>query len=156
MKIAIYSREVKKENVSFVKEMFLVLEKHNIEIIVCKTFSDFLKNEIANSNYSIFSTNKELKGVDYLFSIGGDGTLLETITLIRDANIPVLGINTGRLGYLSAITIDKVNEAVTNLIQGDFELDSRTLLSLKTKNDFFGETNYALNEVTVQKKIPLQ
>lgn len=152
MKIAIYSREIKIEDIPFVNEMFEILKQHKINVVVCKTFAAFLEKEISPSSYPTFSTHDELKGVDYLFSIGGDGTLLETVTLIRDTKIPVLGINTGRLGYLSAITTDEIRYAIQSIVDGNYELDSRSLLTLSASEDFFGETNYALNEVTVQKK----
>jgi len=152
MKIAIYTRELKIGDNSFIKEMFQALEENNIEVLVCKVFSESFFDGFDVSKYPVFSSYQELDEVDFLFSIGGDGTLLETVDLVRDSNIPVLGINTGRLGYLSSITTDEIRYAIESIVSGKFELDSRSLLALDTSEKFFGDKNYALNEVTVQKK----
>ena len=152
MKIAIYGREVNERYISFVKALFQKLNENEIEFIVYQSFYNFLKKELNLSPQNTFTSHHEVKTVDFLFSIGGDGTLLETVTLVRDYNIPILGINTGRLGYLSSISTDEINQTLDSIIKGEFELDHRTLLSLETTNDFFGLTNYALNEITLQKK----
>lgn len=152
MEIAIYGREVSEKNISFIEELFRVLEEYGINVIVDYLFAEVLHKQVDLPQIPLFKSHEDIKSVDYLFSIGGDGTLLETVTLVRDANIPVLGINTGRLGYLSSITVDEISKAIKSIVDGDFEVDKRTLLSLSTAQDFFGDTNYAMNEVTVQKK----
>jgi len=104
----------------------------------------------------LFSAHKDIaRGVDFLFSVGGDGTLLDTITLVRDSGIPVLGINLGRLGFLSGISRDRILQALDSICQGRYRLDQRTLIRLETSAGLFGDLNYALNEVTVHKKLPL-
>ncbi|MCO6500505.1 MAG: NAD kinase [Vicingus serpentipes] len=153
MRIAIYGKTISENYISFIQELFQKLEVHQIETIVCLSFYDFLKEKIQLSPQKTFTNHHEIKDVDYLFSIGGDGTLLETVQLVRDQNIPILGINTGRLGYLSSITTNEIDQAVASIMNQNFELDNRTLLSVETiSSDFFGSTNYALNEVTIQKK----
>ncbi|MDR4987455.1 MAG: NAD kinase [Bacteroidales bacterium] len=87
-----------------------------------------------------------------MISIGGDGTLLDTITLLQDSGIPVLGINTGRLGFLSAISTDEIAMAAKSLISGDFGIETRTMLELSSPDDLFGNFNYALNELSVLKR----
>ncbi|HEX5002172.1 MAG TPA: NAD kinase [Bacteroidia bacterium] len=100
-----------------------------------------------------FSTHEELRGkVDFLVSLGGDGTLLDTITLVRDSGIPIVGVNTGRLGFLAGISKDDINQVVDALVKGRFHLDSRSLIRLETSSPLFGEVNYALNEITIHKK----
>lgn len=154
MKVAIYGKTVSENYISFINELFQKLDENQIGIFICKSFHEFLQQKIDTPpTYTTFTNHHEIKDVDYLFSIGGDGTILETIKLVRDKNIPILGINTGRLGYLSSITTDEINEAVSSIINKDYELDNRTLLNIETNSDnFFGSTNYALNEVTIQKK----
>ncbi len=87
-----------------------------------------------------------------MISLGGDGTLLDTITMLRDSGIPVLGINTGRLGFLSAISTDEIAFAAKSLISGDYSIDRRAMLQLTEPTDLFGKFNYALNEMTVLKR----
>lgn len=86
---------------------------------------------------------------DILFSLGGDGTMLQTITLVRDSGIPVLGINTGRMGFLSNTPSEKVRQAVDHLFAEKYQLDSRTMIHLESTTGLFGETPFALNEFTV-------
>lgn len=153
MRIAIYGKTVSENYISFIQELFQKLEKYQIETVVCQSFYDFLKQKINIPTQKTFRNHDEIKNVDYLFSIGGDGAILETVRLVCGQKIPILGINTGRLGYLSSITTDEIDQAVSSIINNNFELDNRTLLSVKaTAPDFFEPTNYALNEVTIQKK----
>jgi NAD+ kinase len=88
---------------------------------------------------------------DILFSIGGDGTLLDTISYVRDSGIPVLGVNLGRLGFLSSISREDILPAVDNVMAGNYTLEQRTLLSLTSPHGLFGELNYALNELSITK-----
>ena len=87
-----------------------------------------------------------------MFSIGGDGTILDTVTQIQDSGIPVLGINIGRLGFLSSIAAEEIAGAIESLMKGHFSLDKRRLLRLESNVQIFGEANYALNELTIHKK----
>ncbi len=87
-----------------------------------------------------------------LISLGGDGTLLDTITLVQDTGIPVLGINTGRLGFLSAISSEEISYAAQSLLTGDYTIDKRTALQLVEPSSLFGSINFALNELTVLKR----
>jgi NAD+ kinase len=95
------------------------------------------------------------KEAKYLLSIGGDGTLLDTISLVRESGIPILGINLGRMGFLSSISKDKIEEALDKLFTGRFSLDQRVLIRLESSKDLFGDMNYALNEVSIYRKSPL-
>ena len=105
MKIAIYSRVVEFDQHKDVQQLFDELAKENIAPVVWQPFLDTIKSDIKiPSKLSVFSNSEELdESVDFLISLGGDGTLLDTVTLVRDKNIPVLGINFGRLGFLSSI-----------------------------------------------------
>jgi NAD+ kinase len=90
--------------------------------------------------------------VECLISIGGDGTILDTLTMVQDTMIPVMGINTGRLGFLSSISKEDVSRALEALREGQYSLDKRTLIKLDTTRNLFGDVNYALNELTIHKK----
>jgi NAD+ kinase len=86
------------------------------------------------------------------FTLGGDGTILDSIPIIRNSNIPILGINMGRLGFLSSVSHTDIDAAINDVLNNNYILDKRALLSLKTDNDLFGEMNFALNEFSIHKK----
>jgi NAD+ kinase len=153
MKIAIYGKSVTENYFDFANQLFEILLAKNIDFIVYDKFYEFLKPHLSFSKkITTFSSSKDLKEVSYLFSIGGDGTLLETVTFIKDSGIPVLGINTGRLGFLTTTTTENIEQTVQDVIDKNYKVDIRSLLSLDTEGDIFGDDNYALNEITLQKK----
>jgi NAD+ kinase len=154
MKIALYSKTFSEKLSSFLPELINILNKNNCEI----SFNDFLyeltdKNSTLPSNYKIFDDRKTIEGVDVLLSIGGDGTLLDTISIIGDSGIPVLGINLGRLGFISSIPVDQTEKAIINLINKKYRINKRILIKADTnKSTIDGGTNHALNEIAIQKK----
>ena len=154
MRIAIYGNPFNPVKAKYVQHLIRKLEENNVPIIIEHQFHDFLIDHVNfKKDVDIFDTPQELQeNADFLLSIGGDGTLLNTITLIRDSDIPVLGINTGRLGFISSVSTDQIDNAINQLLKKEYTLEERTLLQLDTNNQLFGETNFALNEVTVLKK----
>ena len=153
MKIAIYGKRVVDNYLPLISILFENLIKRNVTILVYKPFYDFLSQQMElDINLKTFNDHKDINNVNYLFSIGGDGTLLDTITFVRDKNIPILGINTGRLGFLTSTSTEEIDEAIDAVFAGKFYVDTRTLLSLQTDSNVFREVNYALNEITLQKK----
>lgn len=153
MKLAIFGRTLPKQFESFIKQFFKVLDAYQIERIVHEKFHEVLKKKSIAIDDPTFKTSNDIIGqVDYLLSIGGDGSLLESATLIADSGIPILGINTGRLGFLSSVAESDIELAITALMNKQYSLDKRTLLTLETEENLFGETNFALNELTVHKK----
>lgn len=152
MKIAIYGKRIAENHISFIEVLFNSLIEKGINVIVFESFYNELTHFTKlHESIKVFTNHKDLTDTNYLFSVGGDGTLLETVALVRDKNIPILGINTGRLGFLTSITTNQIDEAINAILKEDFDLDKRTLLSLQTENNLFGEVNYALNEITLQK-----
>ena len=153
MKVAIYSRPVSTApSEDAIESLFLKLNKAGVEIIIYEPLLEhsFLKRKIKSGN--VFSKHEDLQDkVKFLFSIGGDGTLLETITLVRDSGIPVMGINTGRLGFLSSISKDEIGTALDAVLKGKFSLDHRSLICLESPKNIFKNFNCALNEITIQK-----
>jgi NAD+ kinase len=153
VKIAIYSYKLEDKYLPFIQQLFHKLLERQVEVVVYETFYNDLSSHFKlDDRLKVFNSHEDLDLVDYLFSVGGDGTLLKTITFVRDKNIPILGINTGRLGFLTSIATEDVDSAIDAVLKGDFDLDTRSLLSLDTEGDLFGEVNYALNEITLQKK----
>ena len=91
---------------------------------------------------------------DLLISVGGDGTILRAITFVKDLGIPIIGINTGRLGFLATIQVDDIEKAIQNIIDGKYRISERSLLSIETtpSNKDITSLNFALNEIAVSRK----
>lgn len=154
MNIALYGRTLSPGFEKCIQQLISILEKRGCGIYVFEPFSKEVKNAVKfKKPYIAFSDHREIKNkVSFVFSIGGDGTLLNTVTLVKDSGIPVMGINTGRLGFLASISKEDVPAAVDDVLNKKFIIEKRSLIELKTKNNLFGKFNYALNELTVMKK----
>ncbi len=155
MKIGIYGYPVLPENKDFILQFCKYLKEFDAEVYIFDSFFQFLKND--------FHFNPEIKGffsdysnvppdLDIMFSIGGDGTVLETVSIIRNKGIPIAGINSGRLGFLANISKVQLEKAVKKILQKDFTIENRALLELRSNSGIFSDFNIALNEITVHKK----
>ncbi len=154
MKIAIYGKEFSYGFNGKISFLFELLKKNNMEVIVHDKFHKFLQEEagLSLSGTTVFSTHKEIGvEVDFFISIGGDGTFLEAISYIRNKNVPIVGINTGRLGFLAYVSEEEIEQLVQAIMNGDYTLEKRALLQLQTENNMFGDFNCALNEVAILK-----
>jgi NAD+ kinase len=154
MTIAIFGSPYPEHFSKYIQHLINKLETEHINLIIEEEFSVFLENNIRfNKSISTFNSYETLKNkADFLFSIGGDGTLLKAITYVRKSEIPIIGINTGRLGFISSISADQIDDAITDILKGNYKINERTLLELNTNNQLFKERNFALNEVAVSKK----
>ena len=153
MKIAIHGRSFKEDFVLFIKEMFDELIAKDIEFQISLPFSNLLnKAGIKLKNKEIFHHYSELTEADFIFSIGGDGTLLESVTFLKGKNIPILGINTGRLGFLATTSPENIKYSIHCLLKGYYELDERTLVKVESDKDIFEGINFGLNEFTILKR----
>ena len=154
MTIAILGNPYPEHFIKYVKHLIKRLESEHIKIIIEEEFNTFLQKHIRfNKKISTFNSYEDLKNsADFLFSIGGDGTLLKAVTYIRNSEIPILGINTGRLGFISSIYADQIDDTINDLLKDNYKINERTLLELDTNNKLFKENNFALNEVAVSKK----
>lgn len=153
MTIAVYARNTKDNFSFYLEQLILLAETDKFKIVVFKPYLDFLNSDL-HSSYKLdtFSTSEELIAkADYVISLGGDGTMLETLEYVRKSGIPVLGVNTGRLGFLAAVYKEDFAKAIQLLIKEKFTLDKRELIELD-KATCFNEVNYALNEFTIHKK----
>ncbi|MEI7500138.1 MAG: NAD kinase [Bacteroidota bacterium] len=153
MKIALFGKNVAEKVIPYIQELVDELQNNDSLIFVYKPFFECLKGKIAfNRQPGLFATQAEIENkVDFLFSIGGDGTILDAVNLVGDSGIPVTGINMGRLGFLSSISKEHIIPAIKAIQSGNYHLEKRTLLSLGSPEKLFGPTNYALNEMTVFK-----
>ncbi|MFZ6050416.1 NAD kinase [Halocola ammonii] len=153
MTIAFYGLQFGADFNPVVQAIFDGLQKRNTELIVHEDFAKFLKERIRfDSDFKTFKDHRGLESVDCLISIGGDGTLLSTIHFVRDSGIPVLGVNAGRLGFLSHVSADQVAEAIEDLLDRKYSIDERSLIKVSSPQQDFGDFPFALNEVTVHKK----
>ncbi len=156
MKVAIFGKAYTSENREYIQQIVDKLESYQVSLMFYEPFYQKIKNEITTkSELSYFNSNEGLRNkADFLFSIGGDGTLLDTITYVQDSGIPILGINLGRMGFLSSVSKDQIDAALEHFMQKQYKLDHRILIRLETSENIFGGLNYALNECTVYKKDP--
>ncbi len=155
MQIAIYGRKFGNQFTVFADRFFDQLKKNKIQISIYEPFYNFIlsNTDIAPGPVKLFNSHNDLgKDLDFVFSIGGDGTILETITFVRDSGIPVLGINSGRLGFLANISREDIDNAVNNLLSGKYSIEKRSMLQLNAPEGLFHDFNFALNELTIQKK----
>ena len=151
MTVALFGKNLAPENSVYMRKLLDELLKNNVELLVCKPFLEMIADCIPESmQVAVFESYADLKGkADMLFSIGGDGTILDAVPFVRDSGIPVLGINMGRLGFLSSISKDEISKAVAHVIAGDFSIEKRTLLELISPESVFGDVKYALNELSL-------
>lgn len=153
MRVAVHGKEFNRQSAPQIVRIFELLSAANAEINVSTKFAQFLKaGAFRTFSTKVYEPGTSLEGVDYFFSFGGDGTLLESVTHIGSLEVPVLGINTGRLGFLATIGLDEAEHAINELIKGNFVLDKRAMLRLETNADIFNSLTFALNDFTVVKK----
>ena len=154
MRIAIFGMKFPENSKNYLQHLIKKIENENSQIIIEEQFFKSFKKNIRFKNQPLlFNDHESLKGnADFLISIGGDGTLLKATTYVRNSNIPIMGINTGRLGFISSISTDQIDAAITDLYKENYKIDNRTLLEVNTSNELFGKQNFALNEVAVTKK----
>lgn len=154
MKIAIYGTEVKQENVPVYQRIFEILNSHHVEIILPEAIKTEL---ISHYGFSIHDSVTfcndciTCENVDFLLTVGGDGTFLSAVPLSIEKMIPMAGVNCGRLGFLADITIENLEDSLLQLFRGEYQLENRTMLELVNPPELFGNFNYAVNELTVFK-----
>lgn len=154
MKVAIYSRVLESTQQKDVQLFFDELDKENIVPVVFGSFLEEAKHHLnLPSTVSSFSSHEDLtEDIDFVISLGGDGTLLDTVTLVRDKKIPIVGINFGRLGFLASIGRDEMVEAVKALARRSYIVDKRALIHLDSNIPLFNDIPYALNEFAIHKR----
>lgn len=154
MRIAIYGRKVTRQTLPVFQQFLELVVKMGWQPVLEADLKQQLTTKwglnIPGDTFSSFLDFQT--GIDMVFSIGGDGTFLKTVSYIRDSQVPILGINTGRLGFLANIGIKHLEEAVDLVYRKQFEYQLRSLLRVETERNLFGTENVALNELTVHKK----
>ncbi|GIV37027.1 MAG: NAD kinase [Cyclobacteriaceae bacterium] len=153
MKVAIHGKDLNRKEVDFVRQVLDLLTRHNVRLYLSEAFGKSISRyKLPNVRWQPYRAGKKLPAFDLFLSLGGDGTLLETITHIGPAEIPVMGINTGRLGFLATIGKEETEWAVEAVLKGNYQTDQRTLLQVSGEAKVFGRLNFALNDFTLMKK----
>ena len=154
MKAAIYCRTMEENQREDVQVFLDELAKQKIEPVIFHNFFEQIKDTIRlPDNTTVFTASGDITDeVEFIVSLGGDGTLLDTVTLVRDKNIYILGINFGRLGFLASIGREEVKTAVKAIAKRTFVVDKRTLIHLDADLPLFGDLPYALNEFSLHKR----
>lgn len=154
MKITIFGTHYNEDFNPYVKELFHLLHKQHISYqiykpfydFICKTTGDIIEKSVFDNTQNIFEE------ADFMVSIGGDGTFLKCLPYVRNHNIPIIGLNSGRLGFLANISKEELGTAMAYIFKGEYQLEERNLIEVFCEENLFGDLNYALNEITIQKK----
>jgi NAD+ kinase len=155
MKVAVYGQTYTDNAFDYVAELLNELSGLSAEVVFEEEFYQLLSKSGKLKKYALFNSEKGLDSTfDMFVSFGGDGTVLRAITYVQDLNIPIVGVNTGRLGFLSTFKKEDVRKVVKEFIAGEYTIVERSLLEVGTKPKLkeFESLNFALNEVTVSRK----
>lgn len=153
MKIALHGRKFIDESKHYIQELLSELNARGAELLISETYQKILSHSTIDiGEYSIYKKGDDISSADFMISLGGDGTLLETVTYVSSQELPILGINTGRLGFLATTPKQKIKEAIEALYNNTFTYDYRTLIKLESDSDIFEGQNFGLNEFTILKK----
>jgi len=154
MKVAVYSRVMDDDQRQDFRSFFDELNAQKIKPVIFHSFYKQIKDKIEfSSDLEVFHQAEEIStGIQAIISLGGDGTLLDTVTLVRGHNVPIMGINFGRLGFLASIGLSEVKTAIKALVNHSFVVDKRTLIHLDSNLPLFGNVPYGLNEFSIHKQ----
>ena len=155
MQVVVYSKQAKEVDLPVIQRVFDALHENEFTTYVFSPFLEQLKDKITFKNpvgafegYLDFKTRK----IDYLITLGGDGTILSAATLIRDSGVPILGINLGRLGFLANVEKGVIESAIGQVKRGMFSYEERRMLYLESNVPLFGECKFAINDFTILKR----
>lgn len=159
MNITVHGLSFEKEFAPFLENLITVLHQHQANIFLSPTFHKALTNTGAKASYfELISSREQLSIMDFVISVGGDGTLLDTVSYVGAMEIPMIGINTGRMGFLATIAKEDIEKAIQVLFSNKFTIEDRSLIGLDTDLNLafdmrpFNGTAFGLNEFTVHKR----
>jgi NAD+ kinase len=153
MKVAIYGQAFKTDSLQYIINLVALLTRKKCDVSIVKSVYKIIRNEL-QKDYKTFSKTESIaKDTDFMISVGGDGTMLRAAGIIQGTNIPVIGINTGRMGFLANVHKQEMEEALDLLKAHKFNLDKRSLLEVNiNKEGKSTNLGFALNEITVSRK----
>ena len=155
MKIALYGQYYKDSTESIIRRLMSVLATHNANVTIEAAFaSALIEKSLLDKSYPTFSSHEDLNDTNIFISVGGDGTMLRAATYVRNKNIPILGINAGRLGFLATVQEESIEPLISLVFENKFKVSPRSLLQLDFdgKGDSLADINFAMNEITVSRK----
>lgn len=156
MKVGIYGQFYHENSGVYIEELLNVLEEENIEVAIEENFLKLIdENNEIKKDFHHFKTFEKLDGsYDIFISVGGDGTILQSVNFIRNRDIPILGINTGRLGFLATVNKEEIRHTISLLVNNEYKISQRSLLSIRSnpKVEALYDNHYALNEIAVSRK----
>lgn len=153
MRIAIHGKFFDQKYCTFIQHIFNSLHENQIEVHVSDDFVNILGDTVVDpGDVKLYHNGDDVSSIDCFLSIGGDGTFLDTITYTRHYNVPILGINTGRLGFLASTTQNTFDEAIKSIYQRSYSVEERSLIHLDSSGDLFGDLNFGLNEFAILKQ----
>ncbi len=155
MLVALYNRTFEEHDIPVLQRILQMLYDHKLHMVFYKEFYERIQPHLPfeMETVRVFTGKLDLPlHTDMLFSLGGDGTMLDTVTFVGNSNIPIIGINLGRLGFLAAIPEEEVEAALRSLVRGSYTLEQRTLIHLDSSVPLFDGSPFALNEFTIHRK----
>jgi len=156
MKVGIYGQYYKGEAISYIEILLKTLAQKEIEVVIEKDFYNLIKiNNFPKKEYQTFNDYNDLdNSFEVMLTVGGDGTFLRAVTFVRDLNIPILGINIGRLGFLATVQKENITEAINLFLSKKYKIDERSLLTVSTsqENSDLSDINFALNEISISRR----
>lgn len=154
MLVALYNRTFEEQDIPVIQHIVKLLQDHSLQLVFFKDFYDAIAPHLVlKETPKLFTGKRDLPmNIDMLFSLGGDGTLLDTVCFVGGSDIPLIGINLGRLGFLAAIPEEEVEAAILSLVRGSYTLEKRSLLHLDASVPLFNGSPFALNEFTLHRK----
>lgn len=150
--IALFGKTLHPQNVIFVQEIIDYLTKLGLPFAIEKNYGELIKDRVTFACDSFSDFDEVRSKTEILISLGGDGTILEALTFIKNTQTPILGINFGRLGFLANVGKEQIHQAIDIVARGKYLIDKRSLLELNSNKPLFGNMNFALNEMTIQRK----
>jgi NAD+ kinase len=154
MKIAIFGKTFNQGFRPYITELMKILEDHHSQVTIYKPFYDFICGEAGEKPLvcQTFSDSGDFDiTCELMVSIGGDGTFLESIPFVIRHNLPIIGINSGRLGFLANISKENLKDAFDSILTGRYDFEYRTLICFKQPENIFSGMNFALNDITIHK-----
>ena len=155
MKVAIYSQMYQEDTCEYVSRLLNELHKHEAEVAIEEEFYSFFTANTIVQEYATFNQHSGLDAsFDILISFGGDGTILRATTFVKDSGVPMVGVNTGRLGFLSTFNKEEVQKVVQQFVEGNYSIVERSLVEVSAGSSIpeLTELNFALNEITISRK----
>ena len=153
MRVAIHGRDTRSSSTGFMEKLIEDLQEHKVDVIISETLASHIPaRDRRRFKLKSFSHKDNLAKTNFFISVGGDGTLLESVTYVGKSGVPILGINTGRMGFLATTNRNDVHQAIEDLLEGKFTIDERILLRLYSNKPLFDNIPFALNDLTIMKK----